>query len=164
MESLMIKNNAKRMTNNVRFQACWYIYLEHSSFGRWYFFLWFLAPEEPPSNITVIDTTWSTIEVQWFPPPSHSVPGIVRRYNLTYRNLNYSDQDVKTLQFNATVTSRRLENLVGLTLYEIKVTAFTILPGPWSNTLVLTDEGGEWIWNGLYLFTYVKYWWSSNET
>lgn len=90
----------------------------------------------------MVNTTWSTITVQWFPPPSDSVPGIIRWYNLTYRNLNGSDSNVKTLQFDAIVTSHKLENLAGLTLYEINVTAFTILPGPWSSTLAITDEGG----------------------
>lgn len=67
----------------------------------------------------------------------------MRGYNLTCRNLNYTDDRLTELNFDATVTSHTMENLIGLTLYEINITSSTILVGPWDSILVLTEEGGS---------------------
>jgi hypothetical protein len=67
----------------------------------------------------------------------------MRGYNLTHRNLNYTDDRLTELNFDATVTSHTMENLIGLTLYEINITSSTILVGPWDSILVLTEEGGS---------------------
>jgi hypothetical protein len=67
----------------------------------------------------------------------------MRGYNLTYRNLNYTDDRLTELNFDATVTSHTMGNLIGLTLYEINITSSTILVGPWDSILVLTEEGGS---------------------
>ena len=101
-----------------------------------------LAPEEPPSDFKVVRTTSSSIELQWSPPPSDAVPGIIRQYNMTYRNLNYTDDRLTELNFNADVTLYTIDNLIGLTLYEINITSSTILFGPWNTILVLTEEAG----------------------
>lgn len=68
--------------------------------------------------------------------------GILRQYNLMYRNLNYTDELLTEEYFDPPETSYTMENLIGLTLYEINVTATTILPGPWATLYVLTEEGG----------------------
>lgn len=67
----------------------------------------------------------------------------MRGYNLTHRNLNYTDDRLTELNFDATVTSHTMGNLIGLTLYEINITSSTILVGPWDSILVLTEEGGS---------------------
>ena len=100
------------------------------------------APEQPPSNFSAEQITESSIELQWSSPPFYSVPGIIRQYNLTYRNLNYTDDHFTQLNFDATVTSHTIENLIGLTLYEINITSSTIIFGPWDSIRVLTKEGG----------------------
>jgi hypothetical protein len=104
--------------------------------------IFYLAPERPPSDLQAVDVTSLTIDIQWSLPPSDFVPGIVRQYNLTYRNLNYTDERLVEEYFGSSVTSYRMENLIGLTLYEINVTATTVLPGPWATLYVLTLEGG----------------------
>ncbi len=80
--------------------------------------------------------------MEWEPPPAISVPGIIRLYNVTYRNLNYTNENLTTLEPGANDDSLVMENLHGLTLYEINITAITILPGPWRTLFVLTEEGG----------------------
>ena len=102
----------------------------------------YLAPEAPPSALKATDVTNSTIDLGWSPPPSNLVPGLIRRYNLTYRNLNYTDERVTEEHFEPSVTSYTMENLIGLTLYEVNVTATTVLPGPWATLYVLTLERG----------------------
>lgn len=101
-----------------------------------------LAPEEPPSDFKVVRITSSSIELEWSPPTSDAVPGIIRQYNMTYRNLNYTDDRLTELNFNADVTSHTMDNLIGLTLYEINITSSTIFFGPWDTILVLTEEAG----------------------
>lgn len=101
-----------------------------------------LAPEEPPSDFKVVRITSSSIELEWSPPTSDAVPGIIRQYNMTYRNLNYTDNRLTELNFNADVTSHTMDNLIGLTLYEINITSSTIFFGPWDTILVLTEEAG----------------------
>ena len=101
-----------------------------------------LAPEEPPSDFGTLGITSSSIELQWSPPPSHAVPGILRQYNLTYRNLNYTDDHLTELNVSAAVTSHTIDDLIGLTLYEINITSSTIFFGPWDTILVLTEEAG----------------------
>lgn len=101
-----------------------------------------LAPEEPPSDFKVVRITSSSIELEWSPPTSDAVPGIIRQYNMTYRNLNYTDDRLTELNFNADITSHTMDNLIGLTLYEINITSSTIFFGPWDTILVLTEEAG----------------------
>ena len=104
---------------------------------------YYTAPEAPPSDLKATDIAMYTIDVEWSPPPSDFVPGIIREYNLTYRNLNYTHEMLTKEHFESSVTSYRMENLIGLTLYEINVTSTTILPGPWATLYVLTLEGGS---------------------
>ncbi|XP_028409028.1 uncharacterized protein LOC114531613 isoform X2 [Dendronephthya gigantea] len=99
------------------------------------------APEEPPNNLVAQDVSVTTIQVTWNPPPAVSVPGIIRFYNVTYRNLNYTRENLTAHQIGANDRPFMLANLHGLTLYEINVTAITILPGPWRTLHVLTQEG-----------------------
>ena len=84
----------------------------------------------------------NSIKVQWDPPPITSVPGIIRSYNLTYRNLNYTNENLTTAEVGGSEDLLVLEKLHGLTLYEVNITAVTILPGPWKVLFVLTQEGG----------------------
>ena len=98
-----------------------------------------------PGSFIATDVRASAIDLSWSPLPSHSVPGIVRRYNLTYRNLNYTNEFLTKETFSPSVTTHRMENLSGLTLYEIKITAITVLPGPWATLHVLTIEGGRYL-------------------
>ena len=104
--------------------------------------LFFLAPERPPSDFEAVKVTNLTIDLQWSPPLSNFVHGIIRQYNLTYRNLNYTEELLVEEDFDSSVTSYKMENLIGLTLYEINITASTVLPGPWETLYVLTLEGG----------------------
>lgn len=85
----------------------------------------------------------NSIKVQWDPPPITFVPGIIRLYNFTYRNLNYTNENLTTDEVSGSDDSLVLEQLHGLTLYEINITAITILPGPWKVLFVLTQEGGS---------------------
>ena len=101
------------------------------------------APEEPPGNFIAVEVNVTAIKVEWEPPPSSAVPGIIRLYNFTCRNLNYTNENLTELEFGANNSLVVIENLHGLTLYEINITAITILPGPWQTLFVLTQEGGE---------------------
>ena len=101
------------------------------------------APEETARNFSAIEVNVNSIKVQWDPPPITSVPGIIRSYNITYRNLNYTNENLSTTEVGSSEDSVLLEQLHGLTLYEINVTAITILPGPWEVLYVLTQEGGS---------------------
>ena len=100
------------------------------------------APEEAPRNFTAVEVNISSIKVEWEPPPAASIPGVFRLYNFTYRNLNYTNENLTVREIEHSHDSLVLERLRGLTLYEIKITAITVLPGPWRTLFVLTKEGG----------------------
>ncbi|XP_028392900.1 uncharacterized protein LOC114517402 [Dendronephthya gigantea] len=99
------------------------------------------APEEPPRDFKATQITKSSMKLEWLPPSDDATPGILRQYNITYRNLNYTDNQYTEINYGPSVTSHTMEQLIGLTLYEINITSSTIRSGPWDSILVLTKEG-----------------------
>ncbi len=71
------------------------------------------------------------------------MPGILRNYNITYRVLNVSDSKVIELSLSSSTTSYLIEDLTGLMLCEINITAITIGAGPTQTIRAITREGGR---------------------
>ena len=90
-------------------------------------------------------TTTSSIEVTWHPPPVELTNGIIRYYNFSYRVYNYTDSEVINIALPGNVLSYRIENLTGLLLLGINVTAFTVANGPVHTLFAFTDEGGKFM-------------------
>ena len=98
------------------------------------------APEHPP-NVSVTQITTSSIQLEWLPPPD--VPGIIRYYNISYRVLNISNSEEVEVSVSSDSTSYLIQELTGLMLCEINVSAITVKPGPSEMIKVLTNEGGR---------------------
>ena len=71
------------------------------------------------------------------------MPGIIRYYNISYRVLNISDSEEVEVSVPAGSTSYLIQDLTGLMLCEINVTAITVKAGPSKMINVLTNEGGR---------------------
>ena len=105
--------------------------------------LYFLAPEQEPSNVTLVDVQARSIELLWSPPPAHAVPGILRFYNVSYRLLNVSNSEIEDLTREQ--TSYTINDLNPYSLYELNISAFTVASGPAYSVVVMTSEAGLYL-------------------
>ncbi len=102
-----------------------------------------LVPDEPPKNVAVVNVNVTDIELSWLPPNVSDTNGILRYYNLSYRVLNDSSSEIISLSLVNTTLRHVISNLLGLSLVQINISAFTIGSGPVQTIMVLTEEGGE---------------------
>ena len=86
-----------------------------------------------------MDVTTSSILLEWQRPAV--VPGMLRYYNISYRVLNISDSEVVELSMPGSATSYLIDDLTGLMLCEINITAVTIDAGPVETVRAMTLEG-----------------------
>ena len=99
-----------------------------------------LAPEEKPSNVTLVQVNGTSINLLWSPPSLSAVPGIIRFYNLSYRLLNISNSEIATLEHDETTYT--IDGLSPYSFYEVNISAFTVSTGPAYTLFVLTSETG----------------------
>jgi hypothetical protein len=93
--------------------------------------------------VTVENVDVNEIELSWSPPNVSAVPGILRYYNFSYRILNDSSSEMTSHSLANTTLTYTVTNLLGLSLVQINISAFTVASGPVYTLMVLTEEGGE---------------------
>ena len=111
--------------------------------------LFFVAPTGAPLNVTVTDTSSTTLQVTWDPPSKAETHGLIRQYDIQYRQVectvagknqtNGTDPTNETnslswstVTINGSLTSVELANLTKWSCYEVQVRAVTINSGVWS--------------------------------
>ena len=98
---------------------------------------YFLEPSAPPANVTGNNSSSTSILVQWDEVPENDKNGIIKGYNVTYKDWRTGVEKTKT------VNTRQVE-LTGLnkfTKYNISVLAFTVKgDGPLSSTITVTTD------------------------
>ena len=104
---------------------------------------YFLEPSAPPANVKGINSSSTSILVQWDELPENDRNGIIKGYNVTYKNLTSEVEKTQTVD-----APTRQVNLTGLnefTKYDITVSAFTVKGGgpPSSAITVTTDEDSK---------------------
>lgn len=103
-------------------------------------FLMYTAPSASPSSVmsTVINST--AITVSWSPLNQSATNGVIRHYKVSITNaVTESEEVLTTTTPNLTITM-----LTPFTQYSVRVAAFTIGSGPYSNPIyVMTAEDGE---------------------
>ena len=104
---------------------------------------YFLEPNAPPGNVRRYNSSSTSIVVQWDEVPANERNGIIKGYNVTYKNLTSEVEKTQTVD-----APTRQVNLTGLnefTKYDITVSAFTVKGGgpPSSAITVTTDEDSK---------------------
>ena len=115
-------------------------------------FFAFVAPSEPPTNVTVIPIYSSWIFIKWGKPDKSMLHGNLARYEIEYRRVECNEPDPVNVtdsswkRVNVASTSLRfvIERLVSWSCYEVRMRAVTVGSGPYCDTIgVRTRESGE---------------------
>ena len=96
--------------------------------------LYFLAPSSSPTNITIVNTTTTSITVNWMYDTSDADGYVV------YYDVEYYDDTAKLVVGDMKET--KIDGLIPDTSYSITVRAYQDILGPPSTTLdTATDDG-----------------------
>ena len=102
----------------------------------------FTAPTAAPLSVAVSILDPTTVSVSWNPPPLGFQNGIIRNYTIRY----YEIQTNIVFTITSQNTSATIVSLHPYYNYSISIAAFTILTGPFSNSVVIqTPEARECI-------------------
>ena len=103
----------------------------------------FLEPSAPPANITGNFNSSTSILVQWDEVPENDKNGIIKGYNVTYKDWRTGVE--KTHIVDAPTRQVDLTGLNEFTKYNISVLAFTVKGGgpPSSAITVSTEEDSK---------------------
>ena len=94
--------------------------------------------------MTAYNLSSTSVYVTWFPVPEESQNGIIRAYQVLYRNAYDKKSPAKEISVENSTLSVVISDLEKFTVYYIWVKAVTVATGPSSNVLdVITDEDGE---------------------
>ena len=104
---------------------------------------YFLEPSLPPANAKGDNSSSTSILVQWDEVPENDKNGIIKGYNVTYKDWRTGVEKTQTV--NASASQVELTGLNKFTKYNISVLAFTVKgDGPLSSTItVSTDEDSK---------------------
>ena len=104
---------------------------------------YFLEPNAPPANVKGNNSSSTSILVQWDEVPENGKNGIIKGYNITYKDWRTGVEKTQTV--NASASQVDLTGLNKFTKYNISVLAFTVKGGgPLSSTItVTTDEDSK---------------------
>ena len=98
---------------------------------------------DPPANATGNNSSSTSIVVQWDEVPENDKNGIIKGYNITYKDWRTGVEKTQTV--DAPTRQVDLTGLNEFTKYNISVLAFTVKgDGPLSSTItVTTDEDSK---------------------
>ena len=102
-----------------------------------------LEPCAPPANVKGDNSSSTSILVQWDEVPENDKNGIIKGYNITYKDWRTGVEKTQTI--DAPTRQVDLTGLNEFTKYNISVLAFTVKgDGPLSSTItVTTDEDSK---------------------
>ena len=118
------------------------------------------APLDPPTNVSVTNTSAHSLFVEWDPPNTPN--GIVVNYTI-YLDYNNGTTDVRITDFNT--TAYLLEGLAPYQLVGIEITASTTAgEGPSSPVQeIRTHQAGTNIWISVLLLNFTLPVWNNPE-
>ena len=104
---------------------------------------YFLEPSATPANVKGNNRSSTSILVQWDEVPENDKNGIIKGYNITYKDWRSGVEKTQTV--DAPTRQVDLTGLNEFTKYNISVLAFTVKrDGPPSSTITgTTDEDSE---------------------
>ena len=107
------------------------------------FLLCHSEPNAPPSNVKALNTSSTSILVQWGDVPPADQNGIILRYTVTYKALPDGSQQTKVV--DAPTTETTLTGINEFTNYSITVFASTVKGDGNASVpiIVITDEDSK---------------------
>ena len=109
----------------------------------------FVAPASPPSNVTAMTASSTSIDVMWYEVPPIDQNGVIIAYEITYTPLeNFTGViGINSTNMSGSYLSVSLVGLQEYVNYSIQIRAYTIEgPGPYSNpVLQITLENSKFI-------------------
>lgn len=110
--------------------------------------IFFSVPRAPPSNIVAINTSSTSLRLDWDEVSFPDQLGIIRGYRLIMWRTNHSAVILRNITILVPTRTFSLLGLEKYTNYTIQVSAFTIKgEGIKSEpTIAITDEDGKWRW------------------
>ena len=97
----------------------------------------FTAPSGPPTEITLTEINpGTTLFISWALPLPDQVNGIVQHYIV---NL-YVHQTQTSIQYTVNTTNLTIPGLEAYYTYTVRVAAFTVGPGPFSDEFTITTS------------------------
>ena len=103
-----------------------------------------LAPQVTPSKFKGFNSSATSIKLRWEPIPPGQVAGVLRQFYITYRQLNTTDNTLRTIAVPITNLSFELTSLRKYTTYRLEIKAATKFPGmPTAPIDITTDEDSE---------------------
>lgn len=98
------------------------------------------APSAAPQNLSGISTSSRSIYLTWNQPDIFSQNGIIREYYVNVTDL----QTGEVLHYTSRLPEIELTNLHPYYDYEVKVSAYTVAIGPFSESIIVrTMEDGR---------------------
>ena len=99
--------------------------------------IYFLEPSAPPANVKGNNSSSVSILVEWDEVPENDKNGIIKGYNVTYKDWRTGVEKTQTV--NASASQVELTGLNKFTKYNISVLAFTVKgDGPPSSTITVS--------------------------
>ena len=107
-------------------------------------FCLYIAPSAPPSNLSFISMTSTTITLSWNPIPTDQTNGYIEHYVVTVTE----HETASEFQEEPTNTQVTLQSLHPYYTYTCRVAAVTTGPGPYTGNLTIQlPEDGKPSWN-----------------
>ncbi len=134
-------------------------------------FHFFQAPTAAPQNFTVRNTSSSSLELNWDPPPPEYTNGIIRHYLVQYRrvhcdyysaindtvgNTTVAENTWNIITVDESLRSVNLTNLKYWSCYDVQIAAVTVSEGVFARiNNTRTSEHGKLIFSVLFsIFQY----------
>lgn len=105
-----------------------------------------LVPSGKPTITAAHNTSSTSLQLIWRPPPKSSINGEFLGYQITYRprNENTSDQTTSITLKDPEVTQYTILELTAFTQYLVSLRVINPAGlGPETKVVVMTDEGGK---------------------
>ena len=93
-------------------------------------------PSSPPTNVSVVDITSTSITVTWEPVPPIDQNGIITQYEVEYNQSSFDINTTQTVRVDSSSTMVQLTALHEYVNYSIQVRAYTeVGDGPYSDDI-----------------------------
>ena len=102
--------------------------------------IFFSVPSSPPEQFNTSADSSSTLQLQWNPPSSLSVNGIIQHYIITVYEV---ETDTIFQSTTSTSTQLSVSGLHPYYIYTCSISAVTIGSGPVMNITIQMPEDGE---------------------